>query len=150
MPVVVQTCLCNALKLSWLSPLWCVTEENTREKHVLLTVFTFLICLTLSDVFSVAFSFVLKDLPLPFPYSPLLTILHHFRSGCQSALLIYKDPRAWNADSEHRPNFQSLILPSRFPLEEDCFVFSLSHFLVTWQKGMEQAMEVLEMAKQIN
>lgn len=91
-----------------------------------------------------------KTSPSPTPPSSLLTILRHFRSGCQSALLIFKDPRAWNADSEHRPDFQSLILASRFPLEEDCFVFSLSHFLVTWQKGMEQAMEVLEMAKQIN
>lgn len=29
--------------------------------------------------------------------------------------------------------------PSRFPLEEDCFVFSLSYFLVAWWTGMQQA-----------
>lgn len=57
--------------------------------------------------------------------------LHHFRSGCQSTLLIFKGSRAWNRDSEHGPDFHSLIFLSHFSLSQQASLYlSLSHFLI--------------------
>lgn len=39
---------------------------------------------------------------------------HCFRSGCQSALLIFKGSRAWNRDCEHGPEFLFSDLPLSF------------------------------------
>lgn len=57
--------------------------------------------------------------PVAFLFCPHThTPLHHFRSGCQSALLIFKGSRAWNRGSEHGPDFHSLIFSSHFPLSQ--------------------------------
>lgn len=117
-------------------------KQNKKISAVLLTVnwsplFTFLILSNFFWCFLLHF-YLSSKTPHPSPTS-LPTTLHHFRSGCQSALLIFKDPRAWNADSEHRPDFQSLISLSRFPLEEDCFVFSPSHFLLAGRTNTQQS-----------
>lgn len=70
--------------------------------------------LRLHLMFPVAFLFVLITPPPLKIY--IKKRLQHFRSGCQSALLIFKGSRAWNTDSEHRPDFHSLIFPPHFPL----------------------------------
>lgn len=90
-------------RLSYLSFLKVCRIHGEKLSDVLLSLFGFSICLTPSDV-SCGISFC------P-PSSP-----HHFRSGCQSALLIFKGTRAWNRSSEHGPDFHSLIFPSHFPL----------------------------------
>lgn len=106
---------------------WTRKEGEQDVTDVLLTLFALQICLTLSDVFLLHFrlSSYTSPPPLASPLPPRTPPpphtheekkpTHCFRSGCQSALLIFKGSGAWNRDSEHGPDFLFSDLPLSFP-----------------------------------
>lgn len=90
--------------------------------------------LNLSDsIWCFLLHFYLSSCTNPLPYSPAKKT-HCFRSGCQSALLIFKGSKAWNRDCEHGPDFLFSDLPLSLPSVSVSlsafFMLSLSHFLV--------------------
>lgn len=62
-------------------------------------------------------------LHLMFPVASLFVLIHRpppnsitSDLAASQPLLIFKGVGAWSSDSEHRPDFHSLIFPSHFPL----------------------------------
>ena len=98
---------------------FCRKRENVTD--VLLIRFDFSICLCASEV-SCCISF------RPPAHTPPSAIRHRFKSGCQSALLVFKGSGAWNRDSEHGPDFNSLIFPPHFPVSQSASLFCVSLF----------------------